>query len=287
MKTAKLLPLVAALFFLVSCTVSKPEIIKAENSAIDPQSQNVTAEAATGNPSDGSAIGQQTAAPDAVVKELYSVHGKDNGKILNGKSRVLLDKYFDKNLANLIWKDLTTHRDEVGVLDFDPFYNAQDIEIKKITVAPPKIQNDKAEVTVNFENYGNKETINYVLVKQNADWKISDIKYKDGGSLLKYFKEDQKNSSGQTEKADANFEGTYQVGNTTCTVKPVKMAFEVRWAKGSGAEMFFYENRENDQYVYFSEDNGKGVNIFTLNDAYDAGTFIRNDGKRFAVRKIK
>lgn len=28
------------------------------------------------------------------------------------------------------------------------------------------------------------------------------------------------------------FEGTSQVGGTTCTVEPIKMAFEVLWAKG-------------------------------------------------------
>lgn len=35
------------------------------------------------------------------------------------------------------------------------------------------------------------------------------------------------------------FEGNYQVGNTICTVKPVKMAFELRWAKGDGVMIFF------------------------------------------------
>jgi hypothetical protein len=54
------------------------------------------------------------------------VHGQKNSNILSNKSRKLLDKYFDRNLANLIWKDLTTHRNEYGVIDFDIFYNTQD-----------------------------------------------------------------------------------------------------------------------------------------------------------------
>ena len=72
----------------------------------------------------------QNSAPDSVVRNLYKTHDKDDGAILDGKSRTLLDKYFDKTLADFIWKDLTTHKDEVGVLDFDPFYNAQDTQIK-------------------------------------------------------------------------------------------------------------------------------------------------------------
>jgi hypothetical protein len=287
MKTAKFLLPVIALFFLLNCAASKPETTKAENVLTTIDSQNTAASAAAETAVDGSATTQQTSAPDALVKDLYNVHGKDYSKIMNGKSRVLLDKYFDKNLADLIWKDLTTHKEEVGVLDFDPFYNAQDVNIKKLTVAAPKIQNDKAEVTVNFENYGNKETITYALVKQNTAWKISDIKYKDGGSLLKYFKDYANNSASQTETADANFEGTYQVGETTCEVKPVKMAFEVRWAKGSGTEMFIYEHHENEQHIYTSQGDGKRMNIFALNENLDSGEFIRADGKRFAVKKIK
>lgn len=136
----------------------------------------------------------QTSAPDAVVKDLYKTHNKDQGVILDGKSRKLLDKYFDKTLADLMWKDLTTHTDEVGVLDFDPFYNAQDTQIKKFAVGKPKIDGKKATVIVTFQNFTRKETLNYQLVRQNSAWKISDIKYTDGTSLLGYFKEDAKNS---------------------------------------------------------------------------------------------
>lgn len=128
-------------------------------------------------------------APDAVVRDLYKTHDKDNGAILDGKSRRLLDKYFDKTLADFIWKDLTTHRDEVGVLDFDPFYNAQDTQIKNFAVGAPKINGDKASVVVRFQNFTRKETLNYQLVRRKAVWKISDIKYTDGTSLLRYFKE--------------------------------------------------------------------------------------------------
>jgi hypothetical protein len=44
-------------------------------------------------------------------------------------------------------------------------------------------------VAVSFTNFGTRERIVYKLAKENGAWKIADIEYKDGGTLLKYFKE--------------------------------------------------------------------------------------------------
>jgi hypothetical protein len=129
-------------------------------------------------------------APDALIRDLYKTHNRNNGQILQTKSRRLLDKYFAKNLAGLIWVDLTTHKDEVGVLDFDPFYNTQDPLIKNLSVARATVTGDKASVSVSFTNDGRKETITYLLVVQNGLWKISDLKYQSGDTLLKYFKQE-------------------------------------------------------------------------------------------------
>lgn len=138
----------------------------------------------------------QTNTPDAIIRDLYKLHDQDlktdKDRILNGKSRTVLDKYFDKTLANLMWKDLTTHKDEVGVLDFDPLYNAQDFDIKKLVIGQPKTSSNKATVVVAFENSGRKDRLTYSLAQQNSVWKISNITYTDGTSLLKYFQDDAK-----------------------------------------------------------------------------------------------
>lgn len=225
--------------------------------------------------------------PEALIKDLYKVHAEDfknqDDRILNGKSRTLLDKYFDKNLADLIWKDLTTHTDEVGVIDFDLFYNSQDTDIKNLTVGRAEIEGAKATVPVSFMNYDSKETVTFLLVRQNSGWKITDIRYGPNDTLIKYFKEDAENTS-----AYENFEGTYQVGSTTCTVKPVKMAFEVRWAKGSGAMMFFFDGKDSGKYSFSSEDTGKGKDTFVFdNESSNTGKFVRADGKEMPVKKIK
>lgn len=85
------------------------------------------------------------------------------------------------------------------------------------------------------------------------------------------------------------FEGTYQVGPTTCTVTPVKMAYEVRWKKGSGAMMFFFDSQTpNGGSLFVSEKNSAGRNDqFRFDgDSLTTGLFIRADKKTFRVRKI-
>lgn len=84
------------------------------------------------------------------------------------------------------------------------------------------------------------------------------------------------------------FEGKYQVGSTTCTVKPIKMAFELRWAKGNGAMIFFFDKETKDsKYIYVSEEKGSARDRFEFdNRRLVSGKFIRSDGKVFLVRKI-
>lgn len=231
---------------------------------------------------------QNVVAPDALVKDLYKTHEKNNGAIVQGKNRQILDKYFDKNLAGLIWKDMTTNQNEVGTIDFDIFYNAQDTEIKNLAVGAAKITGDQATVPVTFLNYDAKNALTYSLVKENASWKISDIGYGAGASLLKYFKESQKSGENENSTASGEFEGKYQIGDTTCTVKPIKMAFEVKWEKGAGTEVFFSQGRADDRYIFASDPPTGKANSFAFDDEnYNSGTFYRADGKEFPVKRIK
>lgn len=136
-----------------------------------------------------STVAQTAKTPDAAIKELYRLHDQDNGQILQGKNYVLLNRFFDKNLAGLIRNDFATHKNEIGVIDFDLFYNTQDDFTGKLSVGQAKIQGAKATVAAVLNRGGRKETITYLLVKQNGAWKIADIKYGGGNTLLKYFKE--------------------------------------------------------------------------------------------------
>ena len=129
-------------------------------------------------------------APDAVVRELYKVHKKGYGHVFVKEGRKLQQRFFDENLANLIWKDLTeTPQDEVGHLDFDPLYNAQDTRITRFRIGAATLEGDKATVHVTFQNYDRKENLKFLMTKTAAGWKVSNIDYGSGYDLLKILTE--------------------------------------------------------------------------------------------------
>jgi len=119
-------------------------------------------------------LSAQTSAssPDGLVKDLYRVHNQKHSPFFQTRNRALLDKYFEKSLANLIWKDARTSKGEVGVIDGDPLYDAQDMEIKKFAIAKPRYEQGRAMVDATFENFGQKKTITYIVVKGPAGWRI-------------------------------------------------------------------------------------------------------------------
>jgi hypothetical protein len=225
----------------------------------------------------------QIAAPETVVADLYKQHDAKKSPFFQTKNRSLVDKYFTKAIADLIWKDATTSKGEVGAIDFDPLYNAQDVDIKNFAVGRGDVKDENATVAVTFTNYDAKQTLIFALKLIDNNWKIDDIKYPEGHSLSKILKETY--AAGTKSGASGEFEGKYTVGDTACTVKPVKTAFEVRWAKGSGSEYFFYK----DATVFESEeDKTGGRNEFRFTDEkYNTGTFVRADGKTFAVSRAK
>jgi ABC-type transporter MlaC component len=138
----------------------------------------------------------QIATPESLVKDLYKIHAEDfkndKDRIVTAKSRKNLDKFFSKTLADYFWKDLNSKGNEVGVLEFDPFYEGQDALIKNLVVGKAKLSGEKATVIVKFLNFNEKHTLTYKFVKENSAWKISDIKYADGLSLLQIFIDDGK-----------------------------------------------------------------------------------------------
>jgi Protein of unknown function (DUF3828) len=126
--------------------------------------------------------------PAALVADLYKQHDAKKSPFFQTKNRGLLDKYFTKSTADLIWNDAISSKGEVGALDGDPLYNAQDIQIKKFAVGAEDIKGSAAAVPVTFENLGKKQKFTFDLVMENGAWKIQDIKYDDGSTLLGFFK---------------------------------------------------------------------------------------------------
>jgi hypothetical protein len=121
--------------------------------------------------------------PETVVTNLYKQH-KRRSPFFQTRSRVLLDQYFEKSLGDLIWKDAIRSKGEVGLLDGDPLFNAQDMEIKNFLIHKATSDNSQMTVRVTFDNFGKAEQVVFVLVSGPRGWKIADIKYSDGTTLV-------------------------------------------------------------------------------------------------------
>lgn len=262
-------------------------------------SASVTNTQATPTPSADLAVesgldGAAKVADDAseLIRDLYKQHDAKKSPFFQTDDRSLLDKYFTKELADLIWNDAKTSaaNNEVGVIDGDPLYNAQDMEIKGLKIGAAETGGDSATVPVTFTNYGKSEKLTFQMKRVGDKWKISDIVYGPNDSMTKWFKSSAPTSSSASSSASSEaspggeFEGSFRVGTTSCTVKPVKMAFEVKWEKGSGVEMYFAGDDANS-FVSEEDSSGKKNRIVFDDENYNTGKFYRTDGKVFDVNR--
>ncbi len=248
---------------------------------------NANSEINAGEPESG--VGQSSAAEaETLVADLYKQHDSKKSPFFQTADRSRVDRFFTKTTADLIWKDANSSKGEIGAIDFDPLYDAQDVEKKSFSVGKASVNGDTATIAASYTNYGEKKRITFLMKNVAGKWKIDDIKYDAGHALLAILKETYGNSSTNAppvKNVTGEFEGTYRVGETTCTVRPDRMAFEVRWAKGKGSEYFFYK----DANIFESEENKSGGrNEFRFDDEnYNSGTFYRADGKTFPVSRAR
>ena len=123
--------------------------------------------------------------PASVIRELYKVHNNGKGGIFEAKGKKYIYRFFDQKLADLIWKDISqTPEGELGNLDFDPLYNAQDTGITHFQIGRPVVSGDKATVLVSFRNFGQRTRIKFALNKGKEGWQISNVNYGDKTDLI-------------------------------------------------------------------------------------------------------
>ena len=127
-----------------------------------------------------------TNSPDNVVRDLYRVHNNGRGHVFEAKGKKYIYKFFDQTLADLIWKEITeTPEGEVGNLDFDPLYNAQDTKITSFQIAKPMVEGDTSTVSVSFRNFGQPTRITFQMHRNTEGWKIKNVLYGDKTDLIK------------------------------------------------------------------------------------------------------
>jgi hypothetical protein len=117
------------------------------------------------------------ASATAFITAIYnSYKGKDSKGISLGSERVIR-RYFEPKLATLMTKDQKTaaRRKEVGLLDFDPFLDAQDWDVTSFDITVNDAAAGKTQATVKFVNLGDATTVVLDLIQLKGDWRIYDI----------------------------------------------------------------------------------------------------------------
>lgn len=170
--------------------------------------------------------------PDAVVKSFYATHDADKSPFYQTTNRPLVDKYFAKELADLIWKDALCQQEEGGIcnLDFNVPYatNGGDrTDASQFKVGAPQYGEGNAQladVPVTFKLFAaqNKAaktiTILYRLEQgKDRSWKISDIYFpgsedEANDSLTKILSREETAPEGET------VQGELQTGKTNSVI---------------------------------------------------------------------
>ena len=83
------------------------------------------------------------------------------------------DPFFTEDLARAIKKD-TSKKGEVGAIDFDYRYGAQDLQITEVEVSANNTL-DGEQATARFNNMGKPYEVDYRLTLTRAGWRIEDI----------------------------------------------------------------------------------------------------------------
>ena len=123
--------------------------------------------------------------PDSVIRELYRVHNDGRGGVFEAKGKKHIYRFFDQKLADLIWKDITeTPEGELGNLDFDPLFNAQDTGITNFQVSKAVVEGDESTVGVNFRNFGQRTRIKFEMHNGKEGWKIKNVIYGEKSDLV-------------------------------------------------------------------------------------------------------
>ncbi|HVR39766.1 MAG TPA: DUF3828 domain-containing protein [Thermoanaerobaculia bacterium] len=140
------------------------------------------------------ALSASAATPIDTVAQLYRVSAWEaiftepdwTEQQLIDQPAAVLQKYFDEQLSKLILRDreCVAKTQEICRLDFDPIWDSQDPGAEDLKVLPgPRPNTVKVEFL--YPGDGEKIQLVYRMTKTPKGWRISDIEYKGGLSLLK------------------------------------------------------------------------------------------------------
>lgn len=229
------------------------------------------------------------ATPDLVVKKLYSVHNTDNGPFHQTKKRALIDTYFVKELADMIWKDAVEAKGEVGAIDFDPLSGTQE-EITGLVIGKPRDAGgpDNAFVKATFKVAGKAYWVDYELQREAGKWKIVDIYYFDGEDLASILRYSQDSEFKKEFDENQTFIGDYLIGNNKCSAMPTLNSMKIR-VQCEGEEDFkLYQIEGTETETAFINIDEKGVEKgrFVFKNGEINGKYIDGKGKTMKVSRV-
>src|SRR6476660_3813875 len=98
-----------------------------------------------------------------LVAQLYKEHSGKSDPLQYPASKKRLPSYLCKPLLDLYIKDQEDSRGEVGKIDFDPLYDAQDFEISDFNLVVLHNKKGSGYVAARFKNMGVDQEIIFAL----------------------------------------------------------------------------------------------------------------------------
>ncbi len=133
----------------------------------------------------------QGASPLSFLEQIYKVYrDNNNAKGIDYSKPDNVRRYFAPPLAKAMLKDMADakKKDEVPLLNGDPFIDAQDWEIASLKIEmKPGATRRNATGVVTFTNAKEPKALTLDLVKTGDGWRIAEIKAP-SGSLRELYK---------------------------------------------------------------------------------------------------
>jgi hypothetical protein len=125
--------------------------------------------------------------PDKTPEELVSfIYRQYVGKtpdddIFRWSEKAMAERLFEPTLARGLVRALNSpENQEEPIIDFDPFVDGQDFEIKSFTLKAERGTTDRARIVAAFDNMGEPRRVTYDLVSTKAGWRIHNISWGPG-----------------------------------------------------------------------------------------------------------
>lgn len=159
----------------VSCQTNSKQGTQTGSAATQPDSAAVLAKRP--------GLDAPRSAADRLVRALYFEHNKTDNPFRETKDRALIDQFFAKPTADLIWSDVQKSVGSVKASARNPLFNAPDKAVRKIWVEPAAVGGSRAVVYVTFTNKARPEEIRLDMRQVGGRWRITDMLYPNGKQL--------------------------------------------------------------------------------------------------------